>query len=84
LGSGPSARGESDAAAGGSTKRAITATWLWAISCAKVSETAEQNGHADAGWILAANGATSSATSRHRKWKRNRGSDRVGFLMAEF
>ena len=46
LGRGPSARGESAPAAGGSTSRAITAAWLCAISCAKVSDTAEQNGQA--------------------------------------
>ena len=35
LGSGPSDRGDSDPAAGGSTSRAITAAWLCAISCAR-------------------------------------------------
>jgi hypothetical protein len=48
FGSGPSAVGASVAAGGDSTSRAITAAWLCAISCAKVSETAEQNGQATA------------------------------------
>ncbi|NCY03484.1 MAG: hypothetical protein EBX36_11405, partial [Planctomycetia bacterium] len=37
---------DSAPAGGGSTSLTITAAWLWAISWAKVSETAEQNGHA--------------------------------------
>ena len=46
LGNGPSARGDRAPAGGGSTSRTIAAAWLCAISCAKVSDTAEQNGQA--------------------------------------
>jgi hypothetical protein len=48
FGSGPSAVGKRAEAVGGSTSLAITAASLCAISCAKVSDTAEQNGHARA------------------------------------
>jgi len=53
-------------AGGGSTSRAITAAWLCAISCAKVSDTAEQNGQATAEADAAR--ATSAATHPSRRF----------------
>ena len=80
LGSGPSDRGDSDAEVGGSTSRAITATWLWAISCENVSDTAEQNGHADAAGILPAK-STAKSTARRATTRRERRAERgLGFM----
>ena len=67
FGSGPSARGESEPAAGGSTSLAITAAWLCAISCAKVSDTAEQNGQAWARGIWPTRVAASTTIAMRKR-----------------
>ena len=66
LGSGPSARGDRALAGGGSMSLAITAAWLCAISCANVSDTAEQNGQARAEPESAATVATTATGTKQR------------------
>jgi hypothetical protein len=63
-------------AGGGSVSRTIAAAWLCAISCAKVSETAEQNGQASTCRACPANTPMQIRTAIHGR--------KHMFLMAAF